>query len=138
MSTMSLCHHDYKVAAVILDVSQILPHLPYKRWYFLMHFFLLWRNTFSTGPMSLLTRSRWPGRGHTLMPQLQKSLGTCTSGVFILYNGNWALPLWKECMGVCVSVVGGKELLLAKQAVMSFRMVKLSCNYCYNKIARRI
>lgn len=37
---------------------------------------------------------------------------------------------------VCVSV--GQGQLLAKQAILSFRMVKLSYNFCYNKIVRRV
>lgn len=44
-----------------------------------------------------------------------------------------------EGMEVCVCVCGeGQGQLLAKQAILSFRMVKLSYNYCYNKIVRRV
>lgn len=110
MSTMSLCHHDYKMAAVILDVSQALPYLPYKRQYFLMHFFLSWRNTFSTGPMSLLTRSHWPGRDHTLMLQMQKSLGMWNVCIQCLHSLQWELSFAiTEGMEGYVCICGGKQ-----------------------------
>lgn len=41
---------DYKVAVVVLNVSQVLTHPPYKRWCFFLHFFLSWGNTIPGGP----------------------------------------------------------------------------------------